>query len=365
MNKKLLAIAVGAAMVAGATAATVGDEPTIYAKIHLSVDVMDNGGSGDAADGTFVSSNSSRLGIKGAVDLDGGLKAVYKYEMSTNYSSKADVAGDRNAYLGLKGGFGQVIAGRHDMPFKTIGRKSDLFGDTIGDNRAVTRLGANNLKDIDPTTAGNQSSGDDWADRRDNVIMYSNTFGAVSVDLAYAPEEDGKDNSDMGIGLGYAQGPLNVMFAYETHGKGNLDGFQSDVNNAAGTLDDSDGMMLAGKYKMDNISILAGYGEISSVDGIDGADVDVYTLGASMTSGMNTFKVQYTSGDFDGDESTITALGVDHKLGKNTTAYAVYAMVANDDFVPLGFNGTGHDTTVSNVMGEDASGFSLGLIHKF
>jgi predicted porin len=360
MNKKLLAIAIGTAMVAAATAATAGDEPTFYAKIHVSVDSMDNGGTGDAADGIFVSSNSSRLGVKGAVDLDGGLKAVYKYEMSTDYSTSAAVNGNRNAYLGLKGGFGQIIAGRHDMPFKTVGRKSDLFGDTIGDNRAVTRLGGNNID-----FGGGIKSGDDWADRRDNVIMYSNTFGAVDFSLAYAPEETGKDNTDLGIGLGFKQGPLDLMFAYETHGKGNLDAIGTDTNNTSGTLDDSEGMMLAAKYKMGDASVLAGVGQISSLDGIDGADADIMTLGASMKSGMNTFKIQYTNTDLDGDASTITALGMDHKLGEKTTAYVVYAAVSNDDFINMGFKGTGHDTTVSNVLGEDASGFSLGLIHKF
>ena len=56
MNKKLLAIAVGAAMVAGATAATAGDEPTWYGKIHMSIDSMDNGGdlTANEGDGIFV-----------------------------------------------------------------------------------------------------------------------------------------------------------------------------------------------------------------------------------------------------------------------------------------------------------------------
>lgn len=366
MNKKLLAMAVGAALVAGATAATAGDEPTFYAKIHVSVDSLDNGGTGDAADGLFVSSNSSRFGFKGAADLDGGLKAVYKYELFTDYATadKVDgakdklsggILGNRNAYLGLKGGFGQIIAGRHDMPFKTVGRKHDLFGDTIGDNRAVTRLGSK----LD--FGGGVKSADDWADRRSNVIMYTNKIGAVGVKLAYAPEEAGKDTVDTGIGIDYKQGPLKAMFAYESHGKGNLKGF----GTAADVEDDSTGWILAGTYKMGSATIAAGYGEITSLDGVDGADGDITTLGAAMKSGMNTFKLQYTATDLDGDGATITALGVDHKLGAKTTVYAVYAAVSNDAGIPMGFAGTGHDGTVGNVAGEDASGFSLGMIHKF
>ena len=357
MNKKLLAIAVGAALVATATVATAG-EPTFYGKLHMSIDSMDNGADApNDQDGIFVSSNSSRLGLKGAVDLDGGMKVVYKYEMSTDYSSNGAVLGNRNAYLGLKGGFGQIIAGRHDMPFKTIGRKADLFGDTIGDHRAITRLGKSNIN-----LGGGVVSGDDWADRRDNVVMYSNTFGAVSVAIALGQEENTDKGGDTGIGINYKQGPLAVSFAHETHGKGNLKGF----GTAADVTKDSEGMMLTGSYKMGSAAVIAGVGQISSLDGVDGDDGDIMTLAAKMKSGMNTFKVQYTSTEFDGgDAATVTALGVDHKLGKKTTAYAVYAAVANDAGMPFGFAGTGHSGTVSNGVGEDNSGLSVGLIHKF
>jgi predicted porin len=346
MNKKLLAIAVGAALVAVATAATAGDEPTFYGKIHMSIDSVDNGGSVDGDDGLFVSSNSSRLGIKGAVDLDGGLKAVYKYEMSTNYST-ADLAGNRNAYLGLKGGFGQVIAGRHDMPFKTVGRKHDLFGDTIGDHRAVTRA---------------KLSGDDWADRRDDLIMYTNKFGAVGVKVAYGSEEKTKDSSDLGIGLDFKQGPLSVMYAHETHGTAPL---------TAGT-EDSSGDILAGTYSMGSMTFAAGYAAMSDVGGTtaDIGQVAAYTLGGAFKSGMNTFKLQYTSAETDVSDtaSTILAVGVDHKLGKKTTIYAVYASISNDALMSNSFNSSGgHDKTYNNpsVAGDDSTGISVGMIHKF
>ena len=356
MNKKLLAMAVGAALVAGATAATAGDEPTFYGKLHLSIDSVDNGAPAPAdADGIYVSSNSSRLGIKGAVDLDGGMKAVYKYEMSTNYDETV-LAGNRNAYLGLKGGFGQVIAGRHDMPFKTVGRKHDLFGDTIGDHRAVTR--ANNLPGAIVTGS------DDWADRNTSMIMYSNKFGAVDFKLAYAVEDNnGDDTEDLGIGINYKQGPLKVMFANETHGMGSATGAKDSTGNA-----------LAGSYKMGNMTFKAGYFAISDIGSGSGTDATAMTLGAAMKSGKNTFKVQYTMAEVDADalasaeELTLLAVGVDHKLGKKTSVYAVYSSIANDDATSAGFNNTGYGTdgiAIAGSTGEDVSGISLGMIHKF
>jgi predicted porin len=346
MNKKLLAIAVGAAMVAGATAATAGDEPTFYGKIHLSVDMLDNNdpAPGADADGIYVSSNSSRLGIKGAVDLDGGLKAVYKYEMSTDYDNNA-LAGSRNAYLGLKGGFGQVIAGRHDMPFKTVGRKNDLFGDTIGDNRAITRARIN---------------GDDWADRSSDIIMYTNKFGAVDLKVAYVVEDEaGDDSEDLGIGINFKQGPLKVMFANETHGNGSGAGVK-----------DSTGNIIAASYKMNNMKFHAGYGAISDIGGVADTDGTVMTLAAAMKAGMNTFKLQYTTLEQDvsgtKDDATVTAVGVDHKLGKKTSVYAVYAVIANDTNTAYGVDsGGGHGSTLGGIADEDSGGFSLGMIHKF
>ncbi len=352
MNKKLLAIAVGAAMVAGATTAIAADEPTFYGKIHVSIDSMDN----DAAapndeDGIFVTSNISRLGIKGSEDLGGGLSAIYQYEMFTDYATAGAVMGERNAFLGLKGGFGQVIAGRYDMPFKTIGRKHDLFSDTIGDTRALSRV---------------KGDGDDWADRRDNLIMYTNTFGPIGLKVALGQEEATDKGADIGIGISYNQGPVNVMFVSETHGKGNL-------GNPVGTATkDSTGNALMGSYNMGNMQFLAGYSMISDVQGSAGSDYNLFTLGGAMKAGANTFKLQYTSGEVDctgctGTAATLIAVGADHKFTKNTKAYVAYAAIDNDANMDMSFSDTGHGATVaaSPNDGDSPSGLSLGLIHTF
>ena len=354
MNKKLLVIAVGAAMVAAATTATAG-EPTIYAKIHLSVDFMDNGGDdvtgGNNADGTFVSSNSSRLGIKGNVDLDNGQKVVYKYEMSTDYANAGNVAGNRNAYLGMKGGWGQLVAGRHDMPFKTVFRKADLFGDTIGDTRQVLRARGGN---------------DDWADRRDHMLMYTNKFGPVAAHFVYGAPQNGENTADYGGYASYKNAGLTVMGTFETHGKGNLAGDN-----------DSSAFGITGAYKYNNMTFLAGYADMEDVGGDKGdlGQITGYTLGGKLKSGMNTFKLQYTSSETDVSktEAGLVALGVDHSFSKKTKVYAAYATVMNDDARNAGFTNSGHANTVgtatddtgASLPGEDATGFSLGMIHKF
>jgi predicted porin len=41
--------------------------------------------------------------------------------------------GTRNTFIGLAGGFGTFVMGRHDTPYKIATGKYDIFGDTIGD----------------------------------------------------------------------------------------------------------------------------------------------------------------------------------------------------------------------------------------
>lgn len=348
MNKKLLAIAVGAAMVAGSAA--VMADATVYGKINVSVDSLDNGGSNTVAtggaddSGIYVSSNSSRLGVKGDADLDGGLKAVYKYEMSTSYTSAGAVNGNRNAYLGLKGGFGTVLVGRHDTPFKTIGRKNDLFGDSIADARNLTNDGGNDA-------------------RVDNVIVYKNKFGPVGFALAYVPDDGTKDAGGNSFSLGYKQGPLGLAIASSTMSDGNF----------GATSEDATAIRVTGAYKMGNMDFRAMYQEDTDMAGVADADGEVMGLGATYKMGMNKFKVQYTdrSNDVasgaDKDDATMISVGVDHKMGKKTTAYAVYAAVDNDDGANFALGGSGHDkgSRPGSAIGEEYSGFSVGMIHKF
>jgi predicted porin len=348
MNKKLLAVAVGAAMIAGATAATAG-EAALYGKIHLSIDSLDNGAStagivtGDQDDsGIFVSSNSSRLGIKGSEDLGNGLSAIYKYEMSTDYSTSDDVNGNRNAYLGLKGGFGTVLAGRHDTPFKTVGRKNDLFGDTIADARNLTNDGGNDA-------------------RADNVLVYMNTFGAVDFALAYVPDDGFKDAGGNSFSLGFKQGPLSLAAAMQTMNK-----------TAPGDKDASATRITAG-YSMGDIAISALYQQETDMGGTADADGDTMGLGVAFKSGANKFKLQYTNRSNDvasgapKDDGTMIALGVDHKMSKMTSVYAVYATMDNDKGAAFGLGGSGHDkgSLPAKVAGEDWTGLSVGMVHKF
>ena len=78
MNKKLIAAAIAAAMVAPAAYA----QATLYGKFHTSIDKNDNDSYDE--DNWEVNSRASRLGVKGSEDLGGGLKAIYQLEVNVN-----------------------------------------------------------------------------------------------------------------------------------------------------------------------------------------------------------------------------------------------------------------------------------------
>ena len=119
MKKKLIALAVAAAM---APAASRPAAP-VYGRVHASLDSV----SGIAANknNLALNSNSSRFGVKGGTDLDGGLKAMFQLEAGVNSAGGTVPDGNggaggtgpvfsnaRDMYVGLSGSFGSVTAGR-------------------------------------------------------------------------------------------------------------------------------------------------------------------------------------------------------------------------------------------------------------
>ncbi len=341
--KKLLAIAIAAGMAAPAIADT-----TLYGQLHASVDVLDG-----ATDKASVSSNSSRIGVKGSSELSGGLKAIYQAEwgMDTggangspvgngNGGGKATLS-NRNQVVGIAGGFGAVLLGRHDTPLKIVGRKADLFWSTqLGQNRNVTN----------PKV---------WDQRANNVIAYkSPDIGGFHALYAYVTDIAGSDDNTAHSILGiYKAGPLMVGAGYETH----------DVDGAA----DQDAFRLMGSYKFGAAKVVAFYQDETNAAGVadtalgapNSNDATVWGLGASYkVSSAGTIKGQYYERDEDtvADNGTLLALGYDHKLGKKTVVYAQYAMTEN-----LGIGGAGHGERVGADTTGDASGFSVGVRHKF
>ncbi|MDH5326357.1 MAG: porin [Gammaproteobacteria bacterium] len=338
MNKKLLTILVGSALACGASISQA--EVTIYGKAHLSLDSLDNG----TDSFMFVSSNSSRLGLKGDEDLGEGLKLMWQIESSVTADAGGGTIAGRNTFVGIGGNFGKVLLGQHDSPFKSLGRKADLFGDQVGDSRNLI--------------SGDGSSNVGFDPRLDDALVYmSPNFSGFTLSVALGQEDGVTDGGATSISGVYSNGPITAGVAIETHDAG-----------LGGGADSESGTRIAGSYKMDAFKINALYQTLTDMGGTAGNDSTTLGVGGAFKMGKNAFKAQFYTLDTDAVDSnaTMIALGFDHKLSKMTTVYAAYASTSNDANVAYSASGGGHgDSAVPPTAGDDSSALSFGIVHSF
>jgi predicted porin len=367
MNKKLLAAAVAAAVVASPAAFA---ESTVYGKMHASIDAIDYETSNE--DNYEVNSRASRLGFKGSEDLGNGLKAIYQIELGIDInSSGADGQGSgsngfwgsktRNTFVGLSGDWGTFLIGRHDTPAKMAFYAAG--NDRLGDSVIDLNLG-NNLTGAASTNA---PIGVFHEYRADDVIAYvSPNFSGFTVAGAIIPGEDNKATTAQtfgserdGIADHYSVGAMykgNGLKASVGYASYDLDG-PSTVNN---NLDDYEVMQAGASYTMNNFSIGAQY-EDSENPGGTKADYTAWAVTGKYTFGNNAIIAVYTDAEYEPSSSVCTScdedrsgwgLAAEHNFSKRTKVYAAYASGENEYDDP-------------NDSDEDDDVFSLGMIHNF
>jgi hypothetical protein len=356
MKKNMLAVAVASALLVpfSANAAKVaGDALEIYGKIHVSIDAPDRDITGpDNTQDFSVSSNSSRLGFKGKHKMGNtGLTALYKLEQEVSIGSgAANTFTTRNTYVGVKGGFGQVIAGKHDTPYKTIGSKWGVFGDTIGDRRSI--LGA-------------RSSGGNLMNQRgENALMWSNKFGDLKAMVMYSADASDDDTgvvdtkSDTLTSVGALYNSKNTPFyfgaAYE------------DWDQLGGSATDGYRIMLGYQAGFGKVGFI--YEDISSdnpaldraVYGLNG----IYKVGGGMDlRGQVLIADDSTAGP--DTAATMFTLGLYKKFDKQTSMYAAYTQTDNDANAQYQGVDGGHGDEVRTDPGGTPNAFSVGVIYKF
>ncbi|MET0028990.1 MAG: porin [Candidatus Thiodiazotropha sp.] len=237
--KKVLSLAIAAALVSPVAAMA---DATIYGKVRQALEKVDNELTG--ADDIEINDYTSRLGVKGSEDLGNGLTAVYKIEYGVKISTSAnEFSGDgslsaRNAFVGLAGGFGTFVIGRHDTPLKLTTQSLDYFADTAVDNNKnyteylQDRRADGTIAYISPSLAGltaavalvpgENSEADGIADAYSLAAMYSN--GGIYAALGYEAADgnidaigvDGADLTQIRFGVGYDGGMFKVGFVAET-----------------------------------------------------------------------------------------------------------------------------------------------------
>ncbi|TAN76276.1 MAG: porin, partial [Gallionella sp.] len=321
----------------------------------------DNG----AVNSNQVSSQASKIGLRGSESLADGLKAIWQIEQQIDVDNSGAVGAKntfatRNSFVGLSGdGWGTLVLGRHDTPYKLATRKLDVFGDSLADNRSL--MGQAGAHDARPT---------------DTVIYTSPAMDGFTVAAAHVAgaesatlSTDTKGRAWSLAGM-YDKGPLIASLAYQVFDYGS-----AGTGQFAGTANTrSKAYKVGGGYKMDALQVNAVYEKTSDNTGAgftDSKGFKAYYLSGKYSLGNDAVKLAYThAGDLNkgttGTGANQFTVGYDHSLSKRTTVYALYTRLDNRAAATYKISNAGSTAGgIAVVAGNDPYAWSFGMKHTF
>lgn len=322
MKKSMIALAV----LAASGAAMAQSSVQVYGIADVWFGNVNTGAPGAKTSTTQLTSGglsgSSYWGIQGSEDLGGGLKAVFKLEQGFNADngtiSTAGTAFGRQAYVGLAGGFGQVV-------FGNAWTATDDVYSASAENAFSFLSVTNNVWVF--STAYSSNPG--------NTIKYNSpSFGGFSAGASYSLDENAAVSRDIvDFSLSYAAGPVAANFAYQVQ------------NNAVDTKVST----LNGSYDLGVAKLLASYARtdaagVKSTDYQIGADVPLssaLTLSAGYANSKTTSTARKASG---------WGVALGYALSKRTTVYG-------------GFRDA--NTKTAGVKTNETTVYAVGLRHTF
>ena len=290
--------------------------PKVYGKLNIALN--NDGSDGVNEKEIDLVSNSSRLGLKGQLEMQDGLVGLYQIEYQidpVDGHARDEVRGEngeievtdstftqRNSYVGLKGSFGTLKLGKHDTPLKKASLKVDLFNDLKGDIKNITD-GENRITSFlgydSPVFGGGVSISVSLSKGKDD--------GVIGTDL------DGEFGTNLSASLKYDIEVIQFVIATE---KASIKGF--DHNRL--------GMMIpAGPVTIGLIHTTTESTIGNSVD----YDATTISIDGKVADRNGRVKFQYGTSDKSSGLSQ-TQIGYDHKLFKNFKILAYHTVRSQD-----------------------------------
>lgn len=404
MKKSLLALAVLGAF---ATAAQAQTNVTIGGVVEVelqnyklsSPNAARGAGAGNLQNELRVDDNyNSRFWLTGTEDLGGGLSALFYVEnrlnsdIRTSEGATGNGLGNGDTFVGLKGAWGQVTAGKHTL-MAAQGLTTEVLtgSNTIasmpsgafGTYSVLNQLGGFRSTVGGATVATNVTTYLDAGTRRNNSIVYRlpnlNGFsGTVAVAAAggngnegqagVVPARDYSNGREWFLQGGYANGPLYLNLAY-------WDAAAEGRGVAAAAFDIKQ-VRFSGSYKIAGfkVGLQVDRAKIEELQlgGARGVNTSrtAWEIPVSYAFGNNTIFGSFTkagnrSGVADSGAKMWT-LGYDYALSKRTNVGVYYSRLdngANGAYAPF-LAGTSF-TGSAPLAGETATTYALGLKHTF
>ncbi|MDZ7923976.1 MAG: porin [Marinagarivorans sp.] len=302
MNKTLsIALAVAMSSPLYAVAA-----PTLYGKANVTYSSVKNSAGNTDTSITELASNASRIGVKGSEKLtDTNLEVIYQAEFQIDIddgntaqtdAAKKQTFTQRNIFIGVKGGFGTVQAGKFDSPLKTAQNKVDLFNDLYGDIAVLSNS----------------------ENRPNNSVMYSSpSMAGFTLYGDVISSENDKDSNGTSLAATYDNGGLYAALAYD------MDVTVEDTSTVRGVL----------QYTFSNLQLGALVEQFEPVGDAD--KLNAAFASAKYSMGKWALLGQFGQSDIvkgEDSDGTTFSVGADYSLSSNAKLFAFYT---NNAFTKL------------------------------
>ncbi len=310
----------------------------------------------------------SRLGFRGTEDLGGGLKASFTLEQGINPTSPeafnqrvasgghqivgtstVSTGNNRQSFLGLAGGFGEVRVGyQYTNSYDVVAFQgyslSEFQGGNYQNQTHANGTRANAITYISPTMSGvtlkaQIGSGTGRGTVESNAVATGNGYTK-------------NNNAYMSLMAAYANGPLNVAYAYSKADIEQANAVGATITNAFGVVGTGATSAIANTAKRDQVShnlgasynlgmatVSATFGQMNNGGSTTGTAETKTTaqqfsvkvpFGATdllLSTGSVKAKV---AGVVTGVDTSGTMIGVSHALSKRTNIYAYTGTDKND-----------------------------------
>ena len=343
----------------GLPAAAQGSETVLYGRLNLSLEYVDaRGGTGDEPSVQRVSSNSSRIGFRGAEPLGRGLVALWQIESSLNADAGGGVLAGRETYVGLDADWGTIKAGHFLSPYDDM---HAVFGNVPTLTSSVLSTAAIWAQGTLSKVAGG------FDERLANSLRYdSPEFHGFEGSVQLALGEGSAHSYVLTLGGLYTNGPFEGGVAWERNRAMRGEGLDDWALTATAAWNFG-AVRIAGLYERLRYETPAGaltrnfYGASATWfhgpgsvylffgragEGKAPADVRVGGLASGPESGADQWEVSYT-----------------YTLSPRTLAYVGFVRLHNE--ARASYNFATNPYTAGSTTGLRLDGFVVGAAHFF
>lgn len=343
--KKLALLATSVASACVFNAAHAQSSVTLYGVFDNGFAYQKANGAADAIRAVPGGLYATRYGFKGSEDIGGGLKVNFQLEQAfsgmTGAATNPADAFNRQAWVGMSGGFGETRIGLQNSPqYDVLQMVMDptavkSIASPMNNFNSLTIRESNAISYFTPTVGGLNAkfmvAMRDSADKPTNGFLFYNVVvqyvnGPFNGAAGYQQAANATDTSILkvfNVGASFATGPNRFWLAYHTELQTNtLNNSKRDVYQV------SDSYMFG---PADLLSVMYGYAHDRTGAGNNAQEVGLI------------------------DE---------YFLSKSSEIYAAVGFIQNRNRADFSLNGTAY-SGLTVAPGADTRGVTIGIVHKF